>query len=302
MRIRQGDAPLGMQLVHSKRSINGTHFAKVLTNSINSPDPRSDPEAGRGCRLLPLFYVPCSPPAPPSQDPKARPHEVHRGPILWPRVPSAAPGGPCLVTPRTRRLHGQRGAFCSRPAREAPALIRLITVHMAAGRALAHHFPTAAKKAPQCGAENRAAIQLRPPARPASPSAAPSLSSAPVLRVCLPGLRGCFPGCCSLSCLSSLPVRVSSCPVSSLLPFLSVPSEALPVSLFPASLPRPGFNLPAHLWVHLGAQQSSGPSFSSSRGPQRLGSLNVRKPRMLGVQAMSLAVWRKLWVLWCGQL
>lgn len=125
------------------------------------------------------------------------------------------------------------------------------------------------------------------PARPASPSAAPSLSSALVLRLCLPGLRGCFPGCCSLSCLSSLPVCVSSCPVSSLLPFLPVHSEALPVSLFPVSLPRPRFNLPAHLWVHLGAQQSSGPSFSSSQGPQRLGSLNVRKPRMLGVQAMS---------------
>lgn len=154
------------------------------------------------------------------------------------------------MTPRTRCLHGQRGAFCSRPAREAPALIRLITVHRAAGRALAHQFPTAAKKAPQCGAENRAAIQQRPPARPASPSAALSLVFSLVLRLCLPGLRGCFPDCFSLSFLFSLPVCVC------LLPPLSFPfwlsTLRLSLSLFSVSLPWLGFNLPAHLWVHLG--------------------------------------------------
>lgn len=169
------------------------------------------------------------------------------------------------MTPRTRRLHGQRGAFCSRPAREAPALIRLITVHRAAGRALAHQFPTAAKKAPQCGAENRAAIQRRPPARPASPSAALSLVfSSLVLRLCLPGLRGCFPDCFSLSFLFSLPVCVCLLPPLSFPFWLSI--LRLSLSLFPVSLPWLGFNLPAHLWVHLGGSAILRPFFLSFLG------------------------------------
>ena len=152
---------------------------------------------------------------------------------------------------------------------------------MAAGRALAHQFPTAAKKAPQCGAENRAAIQLHPPAprapRPPRPSSSALLSSDSACRV-----SGLLPRLL-LSLIPFLPACVCvSLPVSSLLPFLSVHSEALPVSLFPISLPWPGFNLPAHLWVHLGAQHSSGPSFSLSWGLQRPGSLNVRKPGCFG--------------------
>ena len=208
MGIRRGDASLGMQLVHSKRSINGTHFAKVLTNSVNSPDPHQIPRLG-GAAVSGLCSMSSAVlPHPQVRTPKPGPIRCTEAPFSA-RVPSAAPGGPCLVTPRTRRLHGQRGAFCSRRAREAPALIRLITVHMAAGRALAQRFPTAAKKAPQCGAENRAAIQLRPPAprapRPplpclllwssdsacrvpgaASPAAALSHAFPPCPCVCLP--------------------------------------------------------------------------------------------------------------------
>lgn len=63
-----------------------------------------------------------------------------------------------------------------------------------------------------------------------------------------------------LVCLSLSSVSFPLC--------LSTPRLAFSVSLFPASLPWSGFNLPAHLWVHLGAQRASGPSFSLSWGPQ----------------------------------
>lgn len=186
--------------------------------------------AASACSSLP----PCSPPAPLSLHPEAGPRQVHRGPILRPRVPSPAPGGPCLVTSRPRRLRGQRGAFCSRPARAAPALIRLITVHMAAGRALAHHFPTAAKKAPQCGAENRAAIQQRPPREPLGRPFLRLLLSCPLcLSACgSPGLT--LQLFLSPMPLLSAPVRVSLPVFCPLPPLPACPHQDF--SLFPVSL------------------------------------------------------------------
>lgn len=104
----------------------------------------------------------------------------------------------------------------------------------------------------------------RPPREPLSrPFPRLLLSCPPTLLAGSPGLLPRL----LLSLIPFLPACVCvSLPVSSLLPFLSVHSEALPVSLFPISFPWPGFNLPAHLWAHLGAQHSSGPSFSLSWG------------------------------------
>lgn len=100
--------------------------------------------------------------------------QVHRGPILRTRARPLAPrpsGAPCPLTRRPRRSRGQRGAFCSgaaRPGRAAPALIRLITVHMAAARArppLSH----GREESPSVRRQNRERFSRRPRAPPPPP-------------------------------------------------------------------------------------------------------------------------------------
>lgn len=100
-----------------------------------------------------------------------RPHSLDVSPLAcsWGTLPSD------LRTPRLRR---QRGAFCflatsTRPS--APALIRLITVHMGVGltRPPLSHGP---KESPSVQQENRAAIQSPAPLRPREPRCHPFLS------------------------------------------------------------------------------------------------------------------------------
>lgn len=88
MRIRRGDTALGRHLVHSKHSINGIHVAKALTNGINSPAPRSDPEAGQGCQLGPL----CS--MPPALLPHPQVGTPKPGPVRCTEAPFSGPASP----------------------------------------------------------------------------------------------------------------------------------------------------------------------------------------------------------------
>lgn len=174
--------------------------------------------------------------------PGARPplglRQVHRGPILPARVPSLAPGGPCPVTSRPAVCAGKEGPFVPGPgprgSRPNPANYR---PHGGRGRALAHHFPTAAKKAPQCGAENRGRFsgplgcrprghprrpRLLPGSRPLSVSAGSS-PGRPTIAVCLSLILSAsisvpvtlsrlrwLPGC-SVLCLCLSTWRLSPC-------------------------------------------------------------------------------------------
>lgn len=174
--------------------------------------------------------------------------QVHRGPILWTRGPSPL-GGTLPADPATPRSCGQRGAFCSRagrPGRGAPALIRLITVHMAAARArppLSH----GREESPSVRLQNRGRFSRRPAPR-RRPLAAAS-SSRPVPWLSPPVVRAWLPDCVSLV-LSPAPPPSSLC-----LPFcapLPVPSEDFWLSLCSLYLPHSRVQHAGSPWVHSG--------------------------------------------------
>lgn len=188
--------------------------------------------------------------------------------------------------------------FPGRPPgpRGAPALIRLITVHMAAARArppLSH----GREESPSVRRQNRGRFSRRPAPLRRPLAAASSLSSPGSLR----RSSGAGSRTVALRSFPCLPPRL----LSPFCPSLPGPSEAFWLSLCSLHLPHARVQRPCSPWVHMGPRLPQPfPSFlpGDPRPTLVLALLSVRRPRMLWAQAMTLAWFGgKLWPLSGGR-
>lgn len=252
--------------------------------------PVSSLPSGESCSLWPLPSAsPRSLPAP-EAGPQSRPARCTEAPFSGRPSPL---GGTLPADPVTPRSRGQRGAFCSPAARRgrgAPALIRLITVHMAAARArppLSH----GREESPSVRRQNRGRFSRRPAPLRRPLAAASSLSSPGSLRLSSGAgsralslssvfLRGSLPLCLPL-CLS--PRRPSGC--------FSAPCIS----------PTPGFNVSAHLGS-TGGRSCLKPSLLSFLGTLSPGPFKCKETKdVLGPSHGSCMVWGELWALSGGR-
>lgn len=93
MGINGDDACLGMEVVHSKHSINVTYGTNTITiQTIQVPVLWGvSLSLASFLRLWTLSSFSCTP----KYRPQSLPRQVHRGFILQIRVPLPTPGGPC---------------------------------------------------------------------------------------------------------------------------------------------------------------------------------------------------------------
>lgn len=250
MWIKRDDACLGVELVHRKRSINGIHVANTITNI--SSDSSSDPRAGRclppRASLLPHPQAWTPKPGPPGAQ---RPHSPAELPLSrsWGTLP-----GDLATPPFARAKRGLLFPAGPRGSRPNPANYRPHGGWARTRPPLSHgrEESPSVRFGEQSG---DSAAPARPPRKPLGrPFLRRLLLSCPLsLSACrsprLPPRLFLSPSDSFSLCLVCLSLSSVSFPLC-----LSTPRLAFSVSLFPASLPWSGFNLPAHLWVHLGAQ------------------------------------------------
>lgn len=221
MGIKGDDTCLGMEVVHSKHSINVIYVTNTITiQTIQVPVlwGVSLSLASFLC-LWTLSSFSCTP----SIDPKACPNRCTEA--SFSRYMSLCPflGDPASDLTTLLFARRQRGAFCSqgrvhpgRGSRPNPA-----NYGWSAGRlgALAHRFPTAAKKAPQCSARTEPQFSPWPFCVPSrGPNATPLCVVFCSLVLCLSACQfpGLSPDClflilflcllCMTLCIFSLPL------------------------------------------------------------------------------------------------
>lgn len=180
-----------------------------------SPAPRSDPlvVSRQGCQLGPLCSMTRSPPRTPGSGPQSQSLLGAQRPHSRSRVPRPLLGDPAWWLTRVV-CTGERGAFCSPTAREAPERPNpLITVHRRRDQ-----FPHGREESPQCG-RGRTERRFSSAARQHFAHELPSPPLSLVFSLSRPAtllaglLRGCFLDCFSLS--SFLPACVCVSPASS---------------------------------------------------------------------------------------